>query len=156
MYNTRQIAKKTVDYYITKSQTSIEDNIKLDVTTINNNTVPIKQLMIAPMVRRVIAYQKVTSDLFEYSRTDSEYCANSDTEMTCTKIIKQQITIVGTNEINGNNCNYGGLCSIYVKTKNNDNVYNKKFKNLRTFMIKCEIDEYSHKLHEVSQTIFYH
>ena len=108
------------------------------------------------MVKGVIAYQKVTSDFFEYSRTDSEYCGKSDTEMTCTKIIKPQITIVGTNGINGNNCNYGGLCSIYVKKKDNDNVYNNKFKDSRTFMINCEIDEYSHKLHEVSQTIFYH
>ena len=81
------------------------------------------------MVNRVVAYRQVVVIVmylknylvfihpifFDNSGTHCKDCGKLDTQMTCTHIIKPQITIVGSNELNGINCSYGDLYLLEIK-----------------------------------------
>ena len=48
------------------------------------------------------------------------------------------------------------LICVYYKLKKKENMFNNEGKDSRTFMIRCEIDECSHKLYEVCKMRFCH
>ena len=75
--------------------------------------------------------------------------------MICRKNINPQKIIADANELNGIKYCYGDLCLLQVQKKDNDHIYNNKVKDSRMFMIRCEIDKYPHKLHEVCQMRFW-